>query len=587
MSRLTTKTLLNVAALICSVILATGCGWKGEPVPEYVDREDVDSAYNDLSYTAVTGNASMVSAIAADLKGYINTSEGYKVATKEIGFLISRDKANPARKDADEDNDGTGYVKCIQMYEVADDNSMKTRVYGLLPFTKFYFRTYAILSNGETVYGVVKTFMTLNLTITMTDPPERIGLFDADLTAKIGGLSSGDYGTTARLKFRCSDGEIVSPTVPAEEAIYDETKDAQAVTSSEWKYTANVANLTPGKRYNALAFMEITSDFYDYATDNPQDARGFKYGAKAEDVATDKYKSNTISLTASALSGVRSFTAEKYVLDYDKITISDSYFSLPSDTLDASEYGVQISTDEEFTTFRKYASTDQLWAGNHYKTAATGLDLKTKYFYRAYVVVRGLTVCSQTTYTFTTKDYTPLAVDLGLSVKWADRNVGSWSKSVAGAYYSWGEVSQKDYYDEETFVGAGLTIKEIGGTEYDAATIKLGAGWRMPTPDEVKELFSKCTWKWVKSGDIYGYEITSDNENSIFLPAGGFKLRDNVEDYGEIGYYWTSQRGEGSNGLGQVTDMYFRSGMTSDGNKTPLHTCNPSLGLCIRAVYTK
>lgn len=59
----------------------------------------------------------------------------------------------------------------------------------------------------------------------------------------------------------------------------------------------------------------------------------------------------------------------------------------------------------------------------------------------------------------------------------------------------------------------------------------------MPTPDEVKELFSKCTWKWVKSGDIYGYEITSDNENSIFLPASGFKLRDTVEDYGEIGYY--------------------------------------------------
>lgn len=587
MSRLKTKTLLPAVAILHSLIFATGCGWKGEPIPDYSTVGDVDTAYNDLTYTAVTGNATVVSAIAANLKGFINTGGGAFEDTQEFGFLISREKSNPMRADAD--TTGESGVRCVKILEIGDDNSIKTRVYGLIPFTKFYFRAYAILADGKVVHGVAKTFMTQNLTLTMTDPPSRIGLFDADLTVNIGGLATGDYGTTAKLLVRCSDGTIVSPTVTIDGATYDITTEARQSSSSETKFSTTVASLTPGKTYNALAFMKIESDFYNYKTDNPLSGENYKYGDDPQDVETDKFKSNVVSLAANALTGLRSFTGESATVDYDKVIVSDCYFTLPSDTLDASEYGIMLSTDKDFAadSTQKCPSGDALRTGNRYDVSVNNLALKTTYYYKAYVTVRGLTVSSQTAYTFSTKDYTPYAIDLGLSVMWADKNVGSWSKSTAGAYYAWGEISQKDYYSDETFTGAGINVTSIGGTDWDISTIRFGDGWRLPTPDEVKELFTKCTWKWTTSGGVKGYEITGDNENTIFIPASGFKLRKDVEDHNEIGYYWTSERGEGSSGLGQVIDMYFREGMKADEDKLPLHTCNPSLGLCIRPVYTK
>lgn len=571
-----------VIALMLMLLCFTSCGWKGEPMPDNTGSVDGDTAKNDLTYTAVTASATIVSAIGAKLKGFVNTNDA-----KDYGFLVSRNIANPTRQDAKDYPSGTNCVKDIPLYDIADDNSITTRIQGLIPYTKFYFRAYVTQKDGQTLYGVVKTFMTQNLTITLTDPPTRIGLFDADILSTVSGMYVDDYATTASLHYRCSDEELKSPTTPTDSATYDKTLPAQVLSLDEWRFTANFGSLSPSRRYYVMAFMNIESDFYDTDTDNPLSTTGYKYGVKAADVATDKFKSNTISLTLNALNGVRSITTEEYNLDYDKVTLSDCYFSLPSDTLSADEYGIQLSTLPDFSSFTTHASTDDLHDGNHYATAISGLELKTKYYFRAYVIVRGFKVVSQLICSFTTKDYIPVAVDLDLSVKWADKNVGSWSKSVPGAYYSWGELSQKDYYDEETYVGPGLSTTDIAGTKYDAATRKYGDGWRLPTSAEVKELFTKCEWKWVKSGDIYGYQIIADNENSIFLPAGGFMLRNELYDLSEIGYFWTAERAEGTSGLGKVTDMYFRSGMTADDNKMPLHTCTPSLGLTIRAVYTK
>ena len=40
----------------------------------------------------------------------------------------------------------------------------------------------------------------------------------------------------------------------------------------------------------------------------------------------------------------------------------------------------------------------------------------------------------------------PKAVDLGLSVKWADRNLGATSPEGYGDYYAWGETTTKSRY---------------------------------------------------------------------------------------------------------------------------------------------
>ena len=87
-------------------------------------------------------------------------------------------------------------------------------------------------------------------------------------------------------------------------------------------------------------------------------------------------------------------------------------------------------------------------------------------------------------------------VDLGLSVKWASRNVGAAGPEQTGGFFSW--------------------------SEDDIAHARLGGSWRMPTTKEMKELIKKCTWSWASVKGEIGYLITSNKpgytDRSIFLP---------------------------------------------------------------------
>lgn len=146
------------------------------------------------------------------------------------------------------------------------------------------------------------------------------------------------------------------------------------------------------------------------------------------------------------------------------------------------------------------------------------------------------------------------AVDLGLSVKWASCNVGASSPEQYGNYFAWGETVAKSsftrknykYYDEK---GDAMTkYPEVGvNTQFeltssdDAATVNWGAGWRMPTFEEVRELYDKCTFTRTQMNGVYGSLVTGPNGNSIFLPAAGVKS--GVEYFISLGagvYYWTS-----------------------------------------------
>lgn len=117
-------------------------------------------------------------------------------------------------------------------------------------------------------------------------------------------------------------------------------------------------------------------------------------------------------------------------------------------------------------------------------------------------------------------------VDLGLSVYWASFNLGADSPEKFGNYYSWGEVSPKKtympdnytYYDnnKEEYISIG---EDISDTEYDAAAVALGKGWRMPRKKELAELVDKCKWEWTQINGVNGFKVTGTNGNSIFLPS--------------------------------------------------------------------
>ena len=147
------------------------------------------------------------------------------------------------------------------------------------------------------------------------------------------------------------------------------------------------------------------------------------------------------------------------------------------------------------------------------------------------------------------------AVDLGLSVKWANMNVGAESPKDYGNYYAWGETSTKETYNWYTYFDTndgGSTFmkynndggKTVLDPQDDAAHVNWGGSWRMPTRAEWQELYDNCTWTWTTQNGINGYKVTSNKEGYadkfIFLPAAGFRRESDLYYVGSYGDYWSS-----------------------------------------------
>ncbi|MBR6876276.1 MAG: leucine-rich repeat protein [Bacteroidales bacterium] len=150
------------------------------------------------------------------------------------------------------------------------------------------------------------------------------------------------------------------------------------------------------------------------------------------------------------------------------------------------------------------------------------------------------------------------AVDLGLSVKWASFNLGAEKPEDYGDYFAWGEKVSKTKYEWSNYEWCNGTYSSLTKYNYDAkygtvdskieleladdaAYAILGDGWRMPTIDEIFELETQCTWTWTENNGVKGYAVKSKtNGNSIFLPAAGYKYKEQHYVERKEGHYWAS-----------------------------------------------
>ena len=100
-------------------------------------------------------------------------------------------------------------------------------------------------------------------------------------------------------------------------------------------------------------------------------------------------------------------------------------------------------------------------------------------------------------------------VDLGLSVKWANYNMGAQTPYEIGTATDWGHEEGKD---------ASYPINmNISDSKYDIVKATLGGDWRLPTAFDFMELEQNCTWTQVEINGITGNLVTGPNGNSIFL----------------------------------------------------------------------
>ena len=156
-----------------------------------------------------------------------------------------------------------------------------------------------------------------------------------------------------------------------------------------------------------------------------------------------------------------------------------------------------------------------------------------------------------------------IPVDLGLSVYWATYNLGAQSPEEVGKFYAFGELEEKEEYTDanyEHYINNEWKLigkqYSIGGTEYDAAHVQLGDGWRIPQTSEVDDLIYKCEWEWAELNGVEGYKITGPNKNSIFLPATGFKNGTEITMEGQ-GFYWTSSLQVDTRPYTKAYNLYF------------------------------
>ena len=163
---------------------------------------------------------------------------------------------------------------------------------------------------------------------------------------------------------------------------------------------------------------------------------------------------------------------------------------------------------------------------------------------------------------------TPVAVDLGLSVKWASFNLGANKPEEFGDYYAWGETEpyyeagyaqsenpiwksgKETGYTWKSYIwcnGSNTSLTKYNNKsncgivdnnmdldlEDDAARHNLGGNWRMPSMEEITELIDNCTTEWTTINEITGCKFTSKiagyTDKSIFLPASGYR-------YGFVSY---------------------------------------------------
>ena len=311
-----------------------------------------------------------------------------------------------------------------------------------------------------------------------------------------------------------------------------------------------------------------------------------------------------VSFTAS--SGAATVTGS--ATDITALTAAGTgYILIPPQAINGITVKVTASSQTATYTF---TSTNSLEAGKSYTMNLTvGLnDVGVTTSISTWTGSGSVTVNPTVTTEVTNAPANAVAVDLGLSVKWANMNVGATAVTDYGTYFAWGETSGytvvgasdtpasgnvKTFFSWDTYAWGrySLDTYDITFTKYcptdkqssswwdpsgdnvaadnktqlelgdDAARANWGGNWRMPTQTEMQELAdtksntTNYAWTWCDGSSVKynnttvkGWKIESKKSgtagNHIFLPVAGCYSGTGVIFQGS-GYYWSSSLGSG------------------------------------------
>lgn len=209
-------------------------------------------------------------------------------------------------------------------------------------------------------------------------------------------------------------------------------------------------------------------------------------------------------------------------------------------------------------------------------------------------------------------------IDLGLSVKWANMNVGAETPQDNGLYFDWGNVDGHavdeegnvvDYSFDKTTYASTLGGQYTGSkldAEHDAATVNMGSDWRMPTYREITELVENTQHYYISLdgtvvGGPFNYNTSSSDKgldgsklrSICFVKKGDtfdYNNRSNFIEFPFAGYCSGGLLGsEGLNGVvwsSSVSGSYARNLLvSSSGNVLGVGSLFRYFGLSVRGVH--
>ena len=146
---------------------------------------------------------------------------------------------------------------------------------------------------------------------------------------------------------------------------------------------------------------------------------------------------------------------------------------------------------------------------------------------------------------------------------WATTNIGAERPEDCGLYFWWGDTTGhrpsggtfsfsfgSPTYNKSisTLQSEGWIVSKDGtyvlAPAHDAAHVKWGGAWRMPTYHELYDLcYTYCDWTWTTKNGVNGYVVRGRgaySSNSIFLPCAGRGYGTSLCSAGSHGSYWSS-----------------------------------------------
>lgn len=129
-------------------------------------------------------------------------------------------------------------------------------------------------------------------------------------------------------------------------------------------------------------------------------------------------------------------------------------------------------------------------------------------------------------------------VDLGLTVDWADRNIGANTPNGYGAYFWWGALSNATAANRSIYKTGSVAIQ---GTEHDIVHMLWGGKWRMPSSTEMSALKTGGSFV-VETIDEVDFNCFQYQQGgfSVSLPIAGYLKSDGSLAEDQVtGRYWT------------------------------------------------